>query len=264
MRKARQEVMANRSDRDPPSLHDVQGRQARHGNEARIGSSHQGQRAQKPAQKAGYKTATCIPVPTNRSLHQPRRPYKMSCFVMIRMRVAHNLLSLRACSRRFGPGFRVFRPISPALRLRHGSLLSIPLRSVHPVAGSLAAAGPFFARIARGRGRPLAPARFVRLIAPVRARARRARTQGALVPSASQGSFRAGANRERKQPRADTASFLVSHYREESPGVKVFLELFHKLRTNSRCRQTGSRSGAIPNRSLSSPPLPPAAPRPKR
>ena len=184
----------------------------------------------------------------------------MSCFVMIRMRVAHRLLSLRACSRRFGPGLGVFRSISPALRLRHGSLLSIPLRSGHPGTGSPAAAGPFFARIARGRGRPLAPARFARLIAPARA----SQAQGALVPSASQGAFCAGANQERKQPRADTASFLVSQYREEFPGVKEFLELFHKLRTGSRYRRTESRSGAIPNRSLSPPSLPPAAPRPKR
>jgi len=36
----------------------------------------------------------------------------------------------------------------------------------------LPVAGPFFARIARGGGRPLAPARFARLIAPARARAR--------------------------------------------------------------------------------------------
>ena len=45
----------------------------------------------------------------------------------------------------------------------------VPIGSVHPAAGSPAAAGPCFARIARAR-RALAPARFVRLIAHARRR----------------------------------------------------------------------------------------------
>ena len=126
---------------------------------------------------------------------------------MIRMRVAHRLLSLRACSRRFGPGLGVFRPIFPALRLRHGSLLSIPLRSVHPVAGSPAAAGPFFARIARGRGRPLAPARFARLIAPARA----SPSSGRTSPVSFSGVFSRRREPGKEAARADTASFLQSH-----------------------------------------------------
>ena len=62
MRKVRQGVMANRSDRDPPSLNVVEGREAHRANEARIGRFHQGQRAESPAPKAGYKTAICLPV----------------------------------------------------------------------------------------------------------------------------------------------------------------------------------------------------------
>ena len=62
MRKVRQGVMTNRSDRDPPSLNDAERREARNRNEARIGRFHQGQRAESPAPKAGYKTAICLPV----------------------------------------------------------------------------------------------------------------------------------------------------------------------------------------------------------
>ena len=54
--------MANRSDRDPPSLNDAERREARNRNEARIGRFHQGQWAESPAPKAGYKTAICLPV----------------------------------------------------------------------------------------------------------------------------------------------------------------------------------------------------------
>ena len=43
--------MANRSDRDPPSLNVVEGREAHRTNEARIGRSHQGQRAESPRTK---------------------------------------------------------------------------------------------------------------------------------------------------------------------------------------------------------------------
>ncbi len=57
------------------------------------------------------------------------------------------------------------------------------------------AAGPCFARIARGRARPLAPARFARLIAP----ARRNQGAGRTSPVGLMGVFfRAGAKRERK------------------------------------------------------------------
>ena len=62
LRKVRQGVKANRSDRDPPSLHDAERREARNRNEARIGRFHQGQWAESPAPKAGYKTAICLPV----------------------------------------------------------------------------------------------------------------------------------------------------------------------------------------------------------
>ena len=167
MRKARQEVMANRSDRDPPSLHDVQGRQARHGNEARIGSSHQGQRAQNPHKRPDTKLQPAFPsllidpcinggVHTNVmichearhrscSVSRPRRRetplakcHEMSCFVMFPM------------------------PLPTLRRPVFAYRASIALRSVPPPPG------PFAARIARGRGRPLAPARFARLIAPAR------------------------------------------------------------------------------------------------
>ena len=49
LRKARQRVMANRSDRVPPSLHVTHGREIHGGNKARIGRSQQVQRAIDPA-----------------------------------------------------------------------------------------------------------------------------------------------------------------------------------------------------------------------
>ena len=54
--------MANRSDRDPPSLNRWSGSEPLGGNEARVGRFHQGQRAEIPAQQAGYKTAIYLTV----------------------------------------------------------------------------------------------------------------------------------------------------------------------------------------------------------
>ena len=56
LRKARQSVMANRSDRDPPSLHVMPGRKAHRRNEARIGRFHQGQRAESAASIGGIQS----------------------------------------------------------------------------------------------------------------------------------------------------------------------------------------------------------------
>ena len=77
MRKARQSVMANRSDRDPPSLHGVEGREAHQENEARIGRFHQGQRAQSPASIGRIQSCNLtMPSDPNLSLRTGRRPYK--------------------------------------------------------------------------------------------------------------------------------------------------------------------------------------------
>ena len=53
----------------------------------------------------------------------------------------------------------------------------VPFRSVLPAAGPAGKRDPYFARIAGGRGRAFAPARFARLIARVR-EAPRARSAG--------------------------------------------------------------------------------------
>jgi len=62
LRKARQGVMANRSDRDPPSLNEVRGLQPT--GEMRRGSadSIRASGHQVPQQQAGYKTAIRLPV----------------------------------------------------------------------------------------------------------------------------------------------------------------------------------------------------------
>jgi hypothetical protein len=54
--------MANRSDRDPPSLANPLGEKLTTGNEERIGRFHQGQRSERTAPEAEYKTAICLPV----------------------------------------------------------------------------------------------------------------------------------------------------------------------------------------------------------
>ena len=91
-------------------------------------------------------------------------PPEMSCFVMFRIQAM--VLSRLKLSFPAGPG--VFRPAFPTWRFRHGLFLPIPLRSVLPAAGSSRAAGPCFARNARGRA--FAPARFAHLIARARRR----------------------------------------------------------------------------------------------
>ncbi len=99
-------------------------------------------------------------------------------------------------SSRAGPW--VYPPVSPASHLRHGSLLSSPVRSVLPAAGlpgggTLIRAYP--ARAPAPAGARFAAARFVRLIAPARARARaKARAQDTPVPSPSRAFSRAAAN----------------------------------------------------------------------
>ena len=68
--------MANRSDRDPPSLNVVEGREAYRANEARIGRSHQGRRAEAPHQRPDTKLQSACPSHPIRSLRSGRRPYK--------------------------------------------------------------------------------------------------------------------------------------------------------------------------------------------
>ena len=59
--------MANRLDRDPPSLNVVEGREAHRANEARIGRFHQGQRAESPHQRPDTKLQSACPSYPNRS-----------------------------------------------------------------------------------------------------------------------------------------------------------------------------------------------------
>ena len=75
LRKARQGVMANRSDRDPSSLDPGSGEKLSSVNEVRIGGFHQGQRAECTAPKAGYKLQSACTLHRNRSLRPRRRPY---------------------------------------------------------------------------------------------------------------------------------------------------------------------------------------------
>ena len=75
LRKVRQGVMANRLDRDPPSLNVVEGREAHRANEARIGRFHQGQRAG-PAPKAGCQRRRKN-VPARRRKSVPRARWQL-------------------------------------------------------------------------------------------------------------------------------------------------------------------------------------------
>ena len=78
MRKVRQSVMASRSDRDPPSLHEALGPEARWRNEARIGRFHQGQRARPRINRPDTKLQSAFVVMhERRTLRTGRRPYKL-------------------------------------------------------------------------------------------------------------------------------------------------------------------------------------------
>ncbi len=63
---------------------------------------------------------------------------------MIRMWVWHMRWPFRAWGCHFGCGLQIFLPDCLALRLRHGALLSIRLRSGFPAAGSPVRRDPFF------------------------------------------------------------------------------------------------------------------------
>ena len=77
------------------------------------------------------------------------------------------------------------------------------------------------------RTRARAPVGAGAVRAPDCARACLGPSSGHTSPLSFSGTlFRAGANRERKQPRADAASFLPSQYRERFPGVKEILNVF--------------------------------------
>ena len=124
---------------------------------------------------------------------------EMSCFVMVR-----SPLVTRSPSRgdNRGPGREAILstaagplPSSPASGrgdfaspsvFRMPFLHRIPPRSVPFAPPPARQAGPCFARIACGRGRVFAPARFARLIAPACARPR---NQGAPLPSVPLESF---------------------------------------------------------------------------
>ena len=61
--------------------------------------------------------------------------------------------------------------------------------------------------------------------------------EGALLPCVSSGFFRAGANREKGQPRADAASFLLHYINVDFLMSIIFRELFQKKRTRDRFRE---------------------------
>ena len=145
----------------------------------------------------------------------------MGCHVLSwsAMRTAHSLQPFRAWGRPFGPPLLAFHPGSPSFRFRHGSLLSVPRRSVLPAAAPDAAniadggvgaaawlpgaAGPCLAHNARRclRARPRA-FRGGAYRAPDRpgAPARASRTQGAPRPLAESRAFPRRRRRRRKRP----------------------------------------------------------------
>ncbi len=157
---------------------------------------------------------------------------EMSCFVMVR-----SPLVTRSPSRgdNRGPGREAILstaagplPSSPASgrgdfecpsvsRIPFLHRVSFPSLSFVP-SPTCPASGTLVSRVSRAGGRPLAPARFARLIAPARAWAR---TQGADLPSVSQGFFRAGAKRKAKQTRGCRFAFLPPHLGAGLPGVKL-------------------------------------------
>ena len=130
---------------------------------------------------------------------------------------------------------------SPPVRIPHAVPPSrfVPLRS-GPAAAGPAAAGPCFARIARARPRPSAPARFARLIAPARARAQ---AQGAPLLSVPLGVFFAPLQGKRRSgPRTPLPPDLSYH---DFTGVKSLLRLFSHFMNKplSPAGETGTRTG---------------------
>ena len=121
----------------------------------------------------------------------PRECHEMSCSpcagIIVCGRSGHRPSS------RAGPW--VCPPVSPALHLRHGSLLSSPVRSVLPAARLPKKRDPD-SRVSCARlGARFAAARLAHLIAPARARAKaKARAQDAPVPPPSRAFFRTAAN----------------------------------------------------------------------
>ena len=163
-------------------------------------------------------------------LSEPKGPLHMechvpSCSVMICMCAAHILWPVRAWSCRSRPVLPVFHSVSSALRLRHGSLLSSPLRSVLPAARLPARRDPdsrvTCARLCR-RGRAFrGGAVRAHLIAPAPAHA--SQTQGTLHLLAESGAFsrrRGGQGGPARRPlschRSHTNTvFLKSHHENE-------------------------------------------------
>ena len=128
----------------------------------------------------------------------------MSCFVMRGCAVSWTVMFAMRRDRvlRSSPG--ICPPVSPASRLRHGSLLSSPLRSVDPAPGFPGWRDPY-SRVMRAGACALGRAfRAGAVCAPdcPGAPPRASRTQGAALPSPPRPFLR---RRERMQP-PDTAS----------------------------------------------------------
>ena len=137
---------------------------------------------------------------------------------------------------------RVFRPVSPASRSRHRSLPSVRLGSVLPAAGSSGRRTLCRARIAGGRGRVSAPARFARLIARARQRAHLSRA------------FHRGFRKWRRPAMAAPEKrlrtpLLPASYQHHFPDVNPFQELFLK------------KENELPGRPFSALPKPAPGPR---
>ena len=132
-----------------------------------------------------------------------------------------HVLSCSGALRRLRPPCRSFVRPCPACRSSI-AFRSTPFRS--PRRRCPGRAEPFSARIARGRARVSAPARFARLIARAR---RRAHFSRAFLRAF----FRAGANRKARRPRG--CRFLLPHTSIDFLRSSHFQELFQKKRTNT-------------------------------
>ena len=130
-----------------------------------------------------------------------------------------------------GPRFDLrsssFHPAAPALHLRHRCFLSVQFRSVLPAAGLPGQRTLFRAYRACARPRPSAGAlRGGAVRAPDCACAREPKRRAHVSRQFPAGFFRTGAKRERRRPRADTASFLPPNLAIERSGVNPSGELF--------------------------------------
>ena len=152
----------------------------------------------------------------------------LSCSVMVPMRMPLARPSVRACSRRSGQGFRVFRPASRASRLRYGSVSPSNPSSFRSSRRLAQAAGPCFARIARAR--PPACAGAVRAPDCAYARVNRA-SAGHTSPVSFSGVFSRRRRRERRSGSRDVASLPpapISHGLPEGQSFTGIISPFYE------------------------------------